>query len=88
MARHDFYVLKGPAEQIDALLEQAPELQWYADRAALVADLAGGARGGKLKNRQYQQTEYGSTPYGEAFVSIEPRLAHASSDCWSARRDV
>jgi len=42
VARHDYYLLEGAFEQIDLLLQQAPGLQWYADRARLVAELAAG----------------------------------------------
>lgn len=43
---------------------QEPILQWYADRAALIADIAGTRGGGALKEKQYEQATYAQTQLG------------------------
>jgi len=43
---------------------QEPVLEWYANRAALVADIAGARGGGALKKKQYEQATYAQTQLG------------------------
>lgn len=43
---------------------QEPVLEWYADRAALVANIAGTRGGGALKEKQYEQATYAQTQLG------------------------
>jgi len=43
---------------------QEPILEWYAQRAALVSEIAGTRGGGTLKEKQYQQATYAQTQLG------------------------
>lgn len=43
---------------------QEPILEWYAHRAALVANIAGTRGGGSLKEKQYEQATYAQTQLG------------------------
>lgn len=43
---------------------QEPILEWYAQRAALVAEIAGTRGGGALKDKQYDQATYAQTQLG------------------------
>ena len=43
---------------------QEPILEWYAQRAALVSEIAGTRGGGALKEKQYQQATYAQTQLG------------------------
>lgn len=53
----------------DAVAQQ-PLLQWYADRALLVARIAGDRGGAALKQQQYQRASYAETKLGGIIPSI------------------
>jgi hypothetical protein len=74
VGRHDFYLLHSGHHAVEQLLVQAPPLSWYADRASLVAQIAGDRGGGDLKARQYEQREYGETKLGAEISGIRGRV--------------
>lgn len=55
-------------------VKQEPVLEWYADRAALVADIAGTRGGGALKEKQYKQATYAETQLGGIIPPIGPEV--------------
>lgn len=55
-------------------VKQEPVLEWYADRAALVADIAGTRGGGALKDKQYKQATYAETQLGGIIPPIGPEV--------------
>jgi hypothetical protein len=56
-------------------IAEAPILQWYADRAALVAKVASDRGGGALKDTQYKRAEYAETKLGGIIPSIAAEVA-------------
>lgn len=67
---HHFYLLAPGLDATTKLVEQAPALAWYRDRATLVASVAGDSSGSQLKERQYQKIEYARTKLGTTIGSI------------------
>jgi len=67
---HHFYLLDSGAGAAASLLDKAPALTWYRDRARIVARLAHNGTGSQLKDRQYQQIEYAQTKLGQTIGSI------------------
>lgn len=55
--------VKGVGVCKDAVTRE-PILRWYADRAALIAEIAGVRGGGALKEKQYKQATYAETQLG------------------------
>lgn len=53
---------------------QEPILQWYADRAALIAKLAGQKGGAALKEQQYKRSPYAATKIGGQIPSISAEV--------------
>lgn len=51
-------------------LKEAPVLRWYAERADLVASVAGDRSGSALKDKQYQRATYAETELGGIIPSI------------------
>jgi hypothetical protein len=51
-------------------LKEVPVLQWYAERADLVASVAGDRSGSALKDKQYQRASYAETKLGGIIPSI------------------
>jgi hypothetical protein len=56
-------------------LDQAPPLQWYWDRAQLVASIAGDRSGSALKQKQYERASYAETAIGGIIPSIAVETA-------------
>ncbi len=71
---HLYWLMEAGHDVAEQLLESANVFSWYADRADLVARLAGDAGGAALKKRQYEHPEYGSTSPLKAIRSIEERV--------------
>lgn len=57
----DFVLTKAGYDICSAAVSQEPILQWYADRAELVAKVAGTMSGTALKQKQYQRATYAET---------------------------
>jgi len=55
--------VRGVEVCLNAVLQE-PTLDWYAKRAALVAEIAGTRGGGALKEKQYEQATYAETQLG------------------------
>jgi hypothetical protein len=72
--RHDYYLLSSGEESAERLVAEAPALNWYAERATLVAGLARDAGGAELKSRQYEQLEYAHTQLGSRITPISTRV--------------
>jgi hypothetical protein len=64
-----YYLLKAGAE-LAAELSVVDPLSWYAERAKLVAFVARGESGNKLKNRQHAIATYHNARHGEIIESI------------------
>lgn len=58
----------------DSIVVEFPGLVWYAERAGLVATIAGARGGSALKLRQYEQLEYAKTELGRTIPSITARV--------------
>lgn len=70
----DFLVMPSALKLADEVVAEFPVLKWYADRAALVAEVAGTRGGGALKQRQYEQCEYAETAMGGTIPPIADRV--------------
>lgn len=70
----NFYV-KPIAEKIALeIVEDYPELDWYPQRANLVAEVADGQGGSALKKRQYKKIEYAETKLGGVIPAVTDRV--------------
>ncbi|MFO0246355.1 MAG: hypothetical protein ACK53H_13435 [Betaproteobacteria bacterium] len=69
-----YLLTKAGREAMEKLAVAAVELAWYRDRAAVAARIAGSAGGGSLKERQYLQAEYATTPLKLVIPSIANRV--------------
>ncbi len=67
----DFPVFKPAFDLVKTIEREFPALRWYAQRTALVAQIAGTDGGAALKERQYKRMEYEATPLGSAIPSIK-----------------
>lgn len=65
-----FVITNSGVELCSEATKQQPILQWYAQRAELVAKVAGDAGGAALKQKQYLRTSYASTKLKEVIPSI------------------
>ena len=82
--RNEFFLsLKGLTATAE--LATDPVLGWYGRQAALVRLVAGSDKGGRLKERQYQQAEYAQTQLGLRIKSIEPAVRERLADQYEAR---
>lgn len=70
----DFLIMPKAFELADAIVVEHPTLNWYAQRAALVAEVAGGRVGSALKKRQYEQADYAETELGGIIPPIDVRV--------------
>lgn len=70
----DYYLLRGGAQKADELAGISP-LSWYADRAALVAAVAGTRSGNQLKDEQHKVATYHNARWGDTIGSIRGPVA-------------
>jgi hypothetical protein len=56
-------------------LKEAPALNWYSERAQLVASIAGDRSGSALKQQQYERASYAETAIGGIIPSIATETA-------------
>ena len=56
-------------------LKEAPPLNWYSERAQLVASIAGDRSGSALKQQQYERASYAETAIGGIIPSIATETA-------------
>lgn len=73
--REHVYLLTAKGRQaMNELAGLAPELDWYRQRATIVAAVAGDAGGKALKDRQYLQQEYAETELNRVIAPITERV--------------
>ena len=60
----DFEITESAVHLAAQIVCEFPELGWYAERAALVSELAGDRGGAALKERQYERAAYAETKLG------------------------
>lgn len=66
----DFILTVRGVEVCSKAVVQEPIIEWYALRAALVAQIAGTRGGSALKDKQYEQATYAQTQLGGIIPSI------------------
>ncbi|MEV4902974.1 hypothetical protein AB0K08_16770 [Citricoccus sp. NPDC055426] len=71
--QHDYYLTDSGRTTAQTIIEQAPDLAYYTERATLVADLAAGRRGSALRDIQYLQPEYADAELGTHIAGIADR---------------
>jgi len=69
----DYYLTEQGRHIAQTIVADVPELAYYVERSALVADLAAGRRGSALRDVQYLQEEYAETALGERIGGIAAR---------------
>lgn len=74
IAQSSFFLTADGAAKAGELAKVAP-LSWYADRASLVAEVAGDRKGGTLKKRQYEVAAYHDARYGRLIQPIRTQVA-------------
>lgn len=72
-AQHDYYLTVAGRETAQRIVQSVPELDYYVERAKLVADLAAGRRGSALRDIQYLQPEYADAEIGTRIAGIAER---------------
>lgn len=72
--RRDFFLLPSGATAADGLVQDYPELRWYAERAQLVREVAGETLGTALKAHQKTKFEYRNADYNTHIPSIRERV--------------
>jgi hypothetical protein len=78
--QHDYYLTTSGRSTAQAIVDTAPELSYYVQRSALVADLAAGRRGSALRDIQYLQPEYADAALGTHIVGIADRARQRLKD--------
>lgn len=68
----DFILTVRGVDVCSNAIIKEPVLEWYANRSALVADIAGTRGGGALKKKQYEQATYAQTQLGGIIPPIGP----------------
>jgi hypothetical protein len=70
----DFLLTSLGRDACEFSLAQAPVLRWYADRANLVAKVAGDRSGNSLKQKQYERAQYAETKLGGVIPPISEEV--------------
>ncbi len=73
IAQTDFFLTASGEEKARELTQIAP-LLWYAERASLVASVAGARNGSTLKDRQYEIAEYNDARHGRIIQPIHRQV--------------
>jgi hypothetical protein len=68
--RHDYWLLPEGRKTAERILVEHPGLQWYGDRADLIAVVAGNASGNQLRDRHYVVPEYADTQMGRPIPPV------------------
>lgn len=71
----DFLLYGSAFALAQSIAAEFPLLRWFADRAALVLQVAGARGGAALKARQYEQAEYAETCSGGVIPPIAERVS-------------
>lgn len=69
--RSTFYLLQPGRDCAARIAEDYPELKWYPERAALIAQVSRGRTGTELKDSQYGLAEYAQTELGDLIQPID-----------------
>ena len=69
--RSAFYLLQAGRDSADKIASEHPELWWYPDRAALIAQVSRGRTGTELKRSQYRLAQYAGTGLGDKIEPID-----------------
>jgi hypothetical protein len=75
VTERNYYVLKDGITKADEIAGQPP-LDWFANRAKLVARVAGTRGGHALKDKQHQIADYHNALLGEIIKSIKPDVVN------------
>ena len=70
----DFLIMPAAVDLVEEIRRDFPVLEWYAQRATLVVEIAAGRGGRALKERQYEQAEYAETQMGGVIPPIAKRV--------------
>ncbi|WP_251374117.1 hypothetical protein [Ponticoccus alexandrii] len=71
---HLYLLTTAGRDALGQVTSAAPELEWYRDRASIVARVAGTQGGKALKDRQYLQAEYAGTELSHVIQPITERV--------------
>lgn len=74
--QHDYYLTAAGRTAAQAIVDKAPDLTYYVERSALVADLAAGRQGSALRDIQYLHPEYADAALGTYIAGIADRARH------------
>ncbi|MEV4800412.1 hypothetical protein AB0K18_10385 [Nonomuraea sp. NPDC049421] len=88
VAEHLYFLLQRGRQVVQSMVEDVPELAWYADRTRLVVALVDGLGGTQLKNRQYLLRDYADTPIGEYIAPITDRARARLAELRASADDV
>lgn len=69
--RTDLYLLPAGREAVGKILSNEPDMQWYADRADLVAAVGRTLSGNAAKERQYEVSRYAETALGDRIQPVD-----------------
>lgn len=78
--QHDYYLTEHGRDTARRIVQDVPELSYYAERSRLVADLAAGRRGSALRDIQYLQAEYADAEIGTRIAGIADRARRRLSE--------
>lgn len=78
--RTDFFLLPMGRDAARQLIDDHVELQWYADRASIVATVGGALSGYAAKKRQYELSEYAETSLGDQIQPVADVVRARLSD--------
>jgi hypothetical protein len=81
--RNEFFLTARGAAAATRLARD-PVLSWYGKQAELVRLVAGSDKGGRLKERQYEQAEYAHTQLGMRIKSIAPTVRERLAEQYKA----
>lgn len=79
-AQHDYYLTASGRAVAQKIVDSAPDLSYYVERSALVADLAAGRRGSALRDIQYLHPEYADAALGTHIAGIASRARRRLRD--------
>jgi len=68
--RTDLYLLRAGRDTVVQILAHEPDMQWYADRADLVAAVGSTLSGNAAKDRQYELSNYAETALGDRIQPV------------------
>jgi hypothetical protein len=73
VAEKHYYITKKAAQRLEAIRNTSPA-EWYFKRCEIIKRFLGNATGCELKAKQYQVSEYSSTPYKAKIKGIDDKV--------------